>query len=257
MRSRRCASSSTPTDRRTDRGQAARRPAAALAPGGRRDPAICAPSEHSASLRPFGRPAQRGFIPAHVQPGMESAGRTAGSRRFGTGLPPNAHGAGIWHECGGAGRTGRAGTFAQEPHAGSPPFGRHAVEARWVCNVELTTAMSMQGRTTRVRAVDGDAQRRGGRRRSAELPTGCPVSDHQATPVGAPFAAARPPSSRTRRNMAVHGVHTVMTVMTSTEEWGKIHTSNDAASREPGTPARRSTSCVKSWIDPAHGVDLT
>jgi hypothetical protein len=52
----------------------------------------------------------------------------------------------------------------------------------------------------------------------------------------------------------IHTLHTMMTVMTDVEEWGKIHTPNDAVSREPGAP--RGTALVfESLTRPALGVD--
>lgn len=73
---------------------------------------------------------------------------------------------------------------------------------------------------------------------------------------GPPCGRTRPPIPRSGPSTAVHAANTVMTVMTDVEEWRKIHTPNDAASREP--EALRDAALVTYILDrPAHGVDLT
>jgi hypothetical protein len=106
-------------------------------------------------------------------------------------------------------------------------------------------------------AVDdaGDVERDGRRRR--ELRTGRPRWHPRFRAHRPPSKHAGPPALRTGVCTSVHAVHTMMMVMTSIEESGKIHIPNDAASRVPGTPVLTLLSTERSWTAPAHGVDLT
>jgi hypothetical protein len=66
--------------------------------------------------------------------------------------------------------------------------------------------------------------------------------------------ARRAPVGRTGSSTTIHALHSMMMMMTDVEEWGKIHTPNDAALREPGAP--RGTALVfESLYRPALGVD--
>jgi hypothetical protein len=175
-----------------------------------------------------------GFIPRHAHAGVNRGTGPRRRSRKGPPTTPSAYPAGIWQE---------AFRRADLGRASCPPLTR----SRWIAGAVAmacpSTVRWMQCWTSPSSSVDRRAVLKRTLPPGADFSTAWQVSRPRSGVVDPPSGQSRPPLSRTGRSTTVHRFHTMMMMMTSIEEWGKIHIPNDAAFAGAGNPCATEPSC--------------